>query len=260
MAGWTPNIDTLGSDGLKKLVLRLVEDNAALKEENAALREEIARLKGLKGKPRLRPSGMEKATAGKPKGETRKKGRGPIAKRTIDKTQIVEMTPPPGSCFKGYEDLVMEDLVIRPWVIRYRRQRWRTPDGTTLVAPQPSLDRCRVRRVENGHHRAANGDSAPLFEQLSQNVEFTCFRDRDGPAAEISHSMLRAFLWAVSFGVHGRTVWPSPNRVTILNAPMARYAASSWRTRERRLLSSGMHEPQLVPAWRVSPMASTVVS
>jgi hypothetical protein len=138
MAGSPPDIDVLGSDALKKLVLRLVEENAALREQNAALREEIARLKGLKGRPKLKPSGMEKATAAAPKGGKRKQGRGPIAKRTIDEMRIVQVTPPPGSCFKGYEDFVVEDLIIRPLVVRYRRERWRTPDGKTLVAPLPA--------------------------------------------------------------------------------------------------------------------------
>ncbi|NJN05284.1 MAG: transposase [Rhodobacteraceae bacterium] len=32
---------------------------------------------------------------------------------------------------------MVEDLVVRPATIRYRRQRWRTPTGETLVAPLP---------------------------------------------------------------------------------------------------------------------------
>ena len=52
-------IDDLGLDELRKLVVQLLAQIAALKSENAALREEIARLKGLKGRPKLRPSGME---------------------------------------------------------------------------------------------------------------------------------------------------------------------------------------------------------
>ncbi len=53
------DIDVLSVDDLKKLVVEVFEANAALRADNAVLREEIARLKGLKGRPRLRPSGME---------------------------------------------------------------------------------------------------------------------------------------------------------------------------------------------------------
>ena len=56
------DISALGLEELKALLVQVLEDNARLKAENAELREEIARLKGLKGRPKLKPSGMEKAT------------------------------------------------------------------------------------------------------------------------------------------------------------------------------------------------------
>ena len=53
-----PDIDRLGLGDLKELVLRVLEENARLRAEKAGLREEIARLKGLKGRPKIKPSGM----------------------------------------------------------------------------------------------------------------------------------------------------------------------------------------------------------
>jgi hypothetical protein len=46
--------------------------------------------------------------------------------------------PPPGSVIKGYEDFVVQDLIIRPHVVRYRRERWQTLDGQNLVAELPA--------------------------------------------------------------------------------------------------------------------------
>ena len=48
-------------ESLLAQVVRLQEDVAVLRAENAALKEEIARLKGLPPRPKLKPSGMDKA-------------------------------------------------------------------------------------------------------------------------------------------------------------------------------------------------------
>ena len=119
-------------------MLQLLEDVVALKAENAALREEIARLKGHKGPPKLKPSGMEKAT--EPARAERKAGRrgGKIDRLVIDEERVLKAAVPPGSRFKGYETYVVQELILRPHVIRYRRERWITPDGRTVVAALPA--------------------------------------------------------------------------------------------------------------------------
>ncbi len=142
MAASIPDVDDLRVDELKKLVLRLLEEISALRAETAALRDEIARLKGLKGRPKIRPSGMEAATDGKPKDGKTIKRRGRGAKRVlVTEERVIRIDAPPGSRFKGYETTVVQDLVVRPIAIRYRRERWKTPSGETIVAPLP----CGVR-------------------------------------------------------------------------------------------------------------------
>ncbi|MEM9443125.1 MAG: hypothetical protein AAGA73_22000 [Pseudomonadota bacterium] len=79
----TPTTNDLANDDLRQLVEQLIGEVGRLRErvrdleeENAALKDEVARLKGLKGRPTLKPSGMEKGTA-KPKGLRGKKGSRP---------------------------------------------------------------------------------------------------------------------------------------------------------------------------------------
>ena len=137
----SPSIDGAGLDELKTLLVQALEDNARLKAENAELRDEIARLKGLNGRPTIkpnRPSGMEQAT-GSAKGQRRKRRRGAKrAKVTITDTTVIKAEGlPEGARFKGYEEFLVQDLIIRPVTTLYRRERWQLPDGRTIVAPLP---------------------------------------------------------------------------------------------------------------------------
>ena len=97
----------------------------------AAQRDEIARLKGLKGRPTIKPSGMEKATEPKSGGKRVKhRGRGKVTPRVTPGDQgAAGGGVPAGSQFKGYEPYQVQDLVLTARVVRYRRERWLTPDG-----------------------------------------------------------------------------------------------------------------------------------
>ena len=133
------DVAALSPAELRRLVGELLGEVARLTEENAALRDEVARLKGLKGRPKIKPSGMEQATA--PRGERPKrkaKSGAKSAQRMVAEERVLAIDAPPGSRFKGYEDFLVQDLRLEPRVIRYRRQRWLTPDGHTLVAPLPA--------------------------------------------------------------------------------------------------------------------------
>lgn len=127
-------------DRLEEKVEHLTAQNAALKDENQALKDEIAYLKGHPPRPKFnktKPSGMEKATA--PSGKTRRKRtRGAVkSKLTISREVTLKAAPPVGSRFKGYEDVLVQDLRISVEVVRYRRERWQDANGNRIVAPLP---------------------------------------------------------------------------------------------------------------------------
>src|SRR5918997_2913556 len=130
------DLDALSPTELKALVLELLSKVAALERTVAAQRAEIARLKGLKGRPALKPSGREEASEPKPP-RLRKGRRGPVTPRVAVEDQVIAATAAPGSRFKGYADFLVQDLVLRARCIRYRRERWLTPEGQLVVAPLP---------------------------------------------------------------------------------------------------------------------------
>ena len=71
---------------------------------------------------------MDKAT--EPAGGKRKRRRrgGTLSRLTIDEDRVIAAEVPEGARFKGYEDYVVQDLMLRRHVVRYRRQRWLTGD------------------------------------------------------------------------------------------------------------------------------------
>jgi hypothetical protein len=123
---------------LEALVIELLRVVSELKSIVATQRDEIARLKGLKGRPLIKPSGMEQATEPR-QGNKGSKGRrrGKVMPRVAPKIEVLRVAHPLGSQFKGYEPYDVQDLVITAKAVHYRRERWLTPDGETIVASLP---------------------------------------------------------------------------------------------------------------------------
>jgi hypothetical protein len=113
-----------------------------LEERTQQLEDEIARLKGLKGRPRIVPSTLESPPRPPHDPDAKRPGsakRSKTAQLTITEQIVIPLPDvPPGARFKGYEDFVVQDLILQPRVIRYRRERWLTADGQSVVAPLPA--------------------------------------------------------------------------------------------------------------------------
>src|SRR5271166_350538 len=57
--------------------------------------------------------------------------------RPVMASSMTKSLLPWGRPHKGYEPYQVQELVITARVVRYRRERWLTPEGATIVAPLP---------------------------------------------------------------------------------------------------------------------------
>jgi hypothetical protein len=135
------DIEALSLEGLKGLLLEALEKIGKLEAKIVVLSEENARLKGLKGRPNIKPpvkpSGMEEGTKEKKGGEAMQR-RGQRRQRTTPIDVILHPSRvPEGAVFKGYEDYWVQDIELKSKLTRYRRQRWETADGKSIVADLP---------------------------------------------------------------------------------------------------------------------------
>lgn len=127
------------------LVRRLLEIVAYLLQLVQQLRDEIARLKGLKTRPPIRPSPLEKPRPsrrpprpGQHEADAPRDRRPKAQRLTIHDTVVL---PPPdlpaGATLKGYEETLVQGLLIQPHNVLYRRARYQTADGRSVIAPLP---------------------------------------------------------------------------------------------------------------------------
>jgi len=128
---------------------RLVEQAEQLSlqlEQIQQLKDEIAVLKGEKGRPEIKPSGLtnpspDPALEGDEQ-SPRKRGK-PVRKKTaeleIHQEQVLQPQAPlpAGTQFKGYEDYVVQELVVELKNTRYRRACYRGPEGKRIIGELP---------------------------------------------------------------------------------------------------------------------------
>jgi len=115
------------------------EQIAKQSEEIQHLKNEISILKGGNGRPNITPSNLSKNNLEINRNIKRGK---PTDKKTyklkIHKEEILQPDKiPDGSEFKGYKEYVVQDLEINLNNTRYKRARYKTPDGKNIIADLP---------------------------------------------------------------------------------------------------------------------------
>lgn len=146
-----PDLPDVSEEEQSPLLKKVLEICSFQKEQLAlqneiiqALKDEIARLKGEKPKPDIKPSKLEKGS-GKNSGNDKKLKNRPGSKkrkknRYLEIHETIPVAPeniPEGSRFKGYDDYIVQGLVIKPHNIRFRLQRWQTPSGEYITGKLP---------------------------------------------------------------------------------------------------------------------------
>ena len=138
-----PKIPDISEEERTPLVAELLQIIALQRERIQALNDEIARLKGHKPKPNIKPSKLNDPSAKKrdKRDDSKRPGSDRRSKSGVveihETKEIKAKNVPPGSRFKGYEDFTVQGLVIKAHNVLYRRERWKTPQGETIVAPLP---------------------------------------------------------------------------------------------------------------------------
>ena len=131
---------------LLNAVEELLAANRALQEENRRLKDEIQRLKGAQGAPRI-PGNTRKPPQLDYSSEAERRVSQPWTKAfkrpklSIDREQVLTVdraTLPPDAQFKGYEPVVVQDLLLRPDTVCFHKAKWYSPTtGQSYLAPVP---------------------------------------------------------------------------------------------------------------------------
>lgn len=161
-----PPLPTIPPEAQTPLVDTLLEIIEWQNRRIAALEDEIHQLKKETRKPPPPPSQMEKSTEPPSEVAVAKK-KGPQRQKTalleIHEEQIIQPPAiPAGSRFKGYRDVVVQDLLIKPHVTRYRLANYQTPDGSYVVGKLPDTIR--------GGHWGATLHGFLLYQYHHQHV------------------------------------------------------------------------------------------
>ena len=132
---------------LLNLVEELAAENRGLRAENEQLRDELRRLQGGSGRPKLPPGPAGGSTDYSSERERRPapktwQKRGKQDRLRIDRTERLTVDPatlPADAVFKGYETVVVQDLILRTDTVAFEQEVWYSPsERTSYRARRPA--------------------------------------------------------------------------------------------------------------------------
>lgn len=147
------DLNSIADDRARELVrqlLNLLEDVMAdlrvAHAENQRLRDEINRLKGEQGRPTIKSNQPQPPSTDHSSEHERRKPKGwskgrKMDRISIDRAQVVQVGPdclPPDAQFKGYEDVVVQDVVFRTDNVLFHKEKFYSPSQhQTYLASLP---------------------------------------------------------------------------------------------------------------------------
>ena len=137
-----PKLDQIPESERTPLVEWLLEIIERQQKMIEALQEEIKRLKGLKGKPKVKPSKLDPEPS-PPENPSQGKRPGSAKRSKTEELQIHVTVPvrpvnvPEGSTCKGYQSFTVQDIRLETHNTLYQLERWQTPDGTYVHGKVP---------------------------------------------------------------------------------------------------------------------------
>lgn len=156
LAGFNPNqIENI--EGAREAILHLLNliethkaENDQLRDENQRLRDEVNRLKGEQGKPDIKAKRKKSGKRASANYSSEQERRRPRERRKkskndrieIDREQVLEVGRdllPEDAEFKGYEEVIVQDIKIKTDNVRFRKEKYYSPsEGKAYMAELPS--------------------------------------------------------------------------------------------------------------------------
>jgi hypothetical protein len=142
------DLSSIADERARELVqqlLNVLEDvMAALRAaqaENQRLRDELNRLKGEQGAPTIKPNTPQPPSKNHSSEQERRQPKTWSKDRktdriAIDREQVVQVDPthlPPDAVFKGYEDVVVQDVIFRTDNVLFHKEKFHIPSLLVVI-------------------------------------------------------------------------------------------------------------------------------